>query len=122
MADQNDTQSPPQAQPVVPAAPSNAAIEVVKTGFVATVKDLWSKYSIFFIIFGALILIAKFNDLISDILGLASKKDVADATKTDEQLKAKETAANDQANALIKQANELPSKEGVVDADWNKKK
>lgn len=126
MADQNDQQAPPTVPAVpsssLPTPPTNTAIKAVEMSFVATLKDLWRRYSIFFIFVGALVLIAKFNDIISDILGLASKKDLEQATNTDNQLRAKENATNNQANALVNQANELPAKEGTVDENWNRKK
>lgn len=114
MADQNDQQSPPQPAPSVPAVPTDSTLK-------AAVKDLWSKYSIFFIVVGALILIAKFGDLAMDFLGWKSKKELDQAIKTDDKLKAEENAANQQANDLIKKANELPKTEGKVDENWDKK-
>ncbi len=87
----------------------------------ATIKDLWSKYSIFFIVVGAVLLVAKFSDVIMEIIGWKSKLDVEQAQKTDQKLKAQEDAANQQANDLIKKADELPKTEGKVDENWNKK-
>lgn len=117
MADQNDTQSPSQPVP----APQTPAAGIVEETFSSAVKALWAKYGIFFILIGIGILALKFGNLLMDILGWSSKKDLEQAQKTDTQLKAKEDATNAQANALVKEANDLPKTEGKVDDDWDKK-
>lgn len=99
----------------LPQPPSDSTLKAI-------IKDLWSRYSIFFIIVGALLLIAKFGDIAMDILGYKSKKLLENAQKTDTALKAQEDAANKQANDLIAKADNLPKTEEIVDEDWNKKK
>ena len=131
MADQNDQQNPPAPQPA-PQAPTPVVASTVQqaptvvvqaeTGLKSVIKDLWGKYGIFFVLIGILLLVAKFNDVIMDLLGWSSKKDLQKAEKTDVQLKAQEDAANQQADALVKKANDLPSQEGKVDENWNQKK
>lgn len=113
MADQNTPQNPPQAQPTpqAPPAPSTSIL-----------KDLWTKHGIFFIVVGALLLAAKFGNVVIDLLTMASKKDVDQATKKDAQLKAEEDAANQKANDLVKKANDLPKQETPVDENWDKRK
>ena len=83
---------------------------------------MWSKYGILFILVGIGLLIAKFGDIVTDILAASSKKDLKNAQKTDTQLKAQEDAASQQADALVKQADAMPAQEGEVDDDWDKKK
>jgi hypothetical protein len=100
----------------------NPVVQAVETGFKATVKDLWKNYGIFFIIMGAILLVAKYRDLAIDILGLKSKEDVVEAQKTDQKLQAEENAANQQADALVKESNDLTKNEGEVSDDWDKKK
>lgn len=119
MPDQNDQQSPsiPAPAPQNPVPQTN----VVEETFSSAVKALWAKYGIFFILVGIGILALKFGNLAMDILGWSSKKDLEQAQKTDAQLKAKEDATNAQANALVKEANDLPKTEGKVDDDWDKK-
>jgi hypothetical protein len=115
MSDQGDQQTPPQATAGIPAVPTDSVLK-------ATVKDLWAKYSIFFIIVGILLLVAKFGDIAMNVLAWKSKKDVEEATKTDTRLRAEENTANQQANDLVKQAQDLPKTEGKVDENWNKKR
>lgn len=107
MPDSND-------QPSLPTPPTDSTIKSV-------IKDLWAKYSIFFVIVGILMLVAKFGNLAMDFLAFKSKRAVDDAQKTDQKLKAEENAANKQANDLIKQAEDLPKTEKPVDENWNKK-
>ena len=126
MTDQNDQQGPPAAiaAPVAP-APAPSVAQAVTTAATTAVdnslKGLWNRYGIFFILVGLGLLILKFNGVIMDVLGWSSKKDLQEAQKTDTQLKAKEDATNTQADALIKQAQDLPKQEGQVDDDWDKK-
>ena len=124
MADQTPPQNPPQAPPAPPTVSQQAPTVVVQaeTGLKSVIKDLWGKYGIFFVLIGILLLVAKFNDVIMDLLGWSSKKDLQKAEKTDAELKAQEDAANQQADALVKKANDLPSQEGKVDENWNQKK
>lgn len=118
MADQNTPQNAPQA----PVPPTNQQVESFGTALVNQVKELWAKYSIFFIIVGALLLVAKFGNVLMDLLAYFSKKDVEAATKKSDQLKSEEDAANKQANDLVKKANDLPNQEGPVDENWDRKK
>lgn len=121
---------PPAAPPSAPAAPPAPAptptvaqevkAEAEKT-FSAILKDMWSKYGILFILVGIGLLIAKFGDIATSLLAAASKKDVENAQKTDAQLKSQEDAANQQADALVKKADELPAQQGTVTDDWYKK-
>lgn len=126
MPDQNDNQSPSQpptaAQNPLPVPPSNSVLQDAAGGLKETIKDLWSKYSIFFIVVGVALLVAKFSSVLMDLLGYLSKREVEQAQKTDAVLKAQEDSANQQADALVKHAQELPSQQGKVTSDWNKKK
>jgi hypothetical protein len=121
MADQNDQQTQPQPSQPATTAPPSESQEVTNT-LLAPVKQLWTKYGIFFIIVGVLLIALKFGNLAMDVLGWSSKKDLQDAQKKDTELKAQEDAASSQADSLVTQANNLPNQEGPVDADWNLKK
>ena len=120
MADQQD---PPAAPPVAATAPPAATTTPTIKQEVeqSLIKGLWSKYGILFILVGLGLLVAKFGDIAMSLLASLSKKELQDAQKTDTQLKAQENAANQQADALVKKADELPSQEGKVDDDWDKK-
>lgn len=84
-------------------------------------STLWDQYKLFLIGFGILILIFKFRSLIIDLLVSDSRKVVSDTVKQDAALKKEENVANDQANQLRKQAEDLGKNKSSVDEDWNKK-
>ena len=119
MVDQNDTQTPPAATPAPVTA--TTVTTVVEQTFSSIVKALWDKYGIFFIVVGIGLILLKFSSIAVNILGWASKENIAQAQKTDAQLKSKETVANQQADALVQQAQDLPKTEGQVSDDWYKK-
>lgn len=89
--------------------------------FNAPLDVLWDKYKIFLIVFGVLILMVKFREVLIDILVDSSRKTVSDATKQDAALKGEENKANDQANQLKQEASKLSENKPTVDEDWNKK-
>lgn len=89
--------------------------------FNAPLSTLWNQYRGFLIIFGILILIVKFRSAIIDLLISDSRKIVSDTVKQDAQLKVEENQANDQANQLRREADQLGKNKAVIDEDWNKK-
>lgn len=84
-------------------------------------KQLWANYKGFFIVFGVLILIYKFRDIILDLLVSSSHRTVDEAQEQGAKLKAEEDEANKQANQLRREADELGKNKPVVDEDWNQK-
>lgn len=56
-----------------------------------------------------------------DLLVSSSREAVKDAQKQDAALKAEENKANDQANQLRKEAEDLSKNKEKVDEDWYKK-
>lgn len=84
-------------------------------------KQLWANYKVFFIVFGILILIYKFRDIIIDLLVKSSHRKVDEAKKQDSKLRAEEDALNSQANKLRNEANDLNENKPPVDEDWNEK-
>jgi hypothetical protein len=87
----------------------------------ADFKYLWDNDRIFLVIFGVLVVVAKGASLMISFLAAKSKAEVAVATAESNILQAQETAANQQADALVKQANDLPATQTPVDANWDKK-
>jgi hypothetical protein len=85
-------------------------------------KELWSKDKVFFIIFGAIILIVKFRDIFISLLVSGGKKTMDNAQKKDDSLATQEKTENGQADALVKQAEALSNKETLVQPDWYKDK
>jgi hypothetical protein len=89
--------------------------------FSLPIGTLWSQYKVFFIIFGILILIWKFREIIIDLLVSSSREAVKDAQKQDQALRGEEKKANDQADQLRKEADALDDNKPKVDEDWHKK-
>lgn len=117
MPDQNDNQNPPQT-PQLPVVVSRSWTDDLKL----TIATLWAKYSIFFILVGLVLLIARFGSVMIKIYAWLSKKEVEDTKKETAQLKVEEDAANKKANDLVAKANDLPKQEGTVDENWDRKK
>jgi hypothetical protein len=88
----------------------------------ADLKFMWANDRIFLFIFGVLVLIAKGSSLMISLLAAKSKAEVTAATAASNILQAQENADNAQADALVKQSNDLPSQEKPVADDWYKKK
>jgi cell division protein FtsB len=84
-------------------------------------KQLWANYKVFFIVFGILILIYKFREVIISLLVSSSRRAMDDARKQDANLKSEENALNNQANQLRDEANSLDNSKPKVDEDWNEK-
>lgn len=112
-------------QTPVPPAPVVAPVVPVEHSFLEKFSlpwsVLWDQYKLFFIVCGILVLIFKFREGIIDLLVSSAHHTMDDATKQDTQLKAEEKQANDQADALRKQAADLATAKPVIDEDWNKK-
>lgn len=83
--------------------------------------DLWQNYRGFLIAFGAIVLTVKFRDILIDLIVSSSKKMFQSAENKNNSLQLKEDKDNNQANALVKEAQALPSQEQPVDVDWYKK-
>lgn len=108
----------PTPVPTPPAAPAPISIQ---DKLKLDAKTLWNEHKLFFIIFGALVLLVKFRDIAIDLLVSGGKKELTQAHQQDAGLAAQESAANTAANQLIQQAQQEPAKEGAVNDDWNKK-
>jgi hypothetical protein len=83
-------------------------------------KQIWDSSKGIIIGVGALLLVAKFRDLLMALLVRSSKKTLESAQKQDAQLKAQEDQANAQANQLINDANKLEADKKPVTDDWYK--
>lgn len=93
----------------------------LKEKFQMSLTDLWNNHKIFLILFGLVIVIVKFREVLIDLLISGGKKDMEEARKKDAVLANEENRAKSDADALVKKAQEAPSKEQPVDTDWNKK-
>lgn len=86
--------------------------------------ELWAKDKVFFIAFIGLIAVAKFRDVLIQLIVGSAKRLVDDTQKKSDALSGEETKANDQANALVKDAEQkaADAQATTVDEDWYKKK
>lgn len=82
---------------------------------------LWSEYKTPLILFGSVILTIKFRQWLIDLIVSSSKKLFENAQKQDQALQNEENKNSAQADALVKEANDLPSTEKPVDENWYKK-
>jgi len=85
------------------------------------ISELWASSKIFVILFGVVILIIKFHDLLMSLIVADSKSIENSAVKQDAVLSKQENAANTAADKLVSDAQKLPSTEGGITDDWNKK-
>lgn len=83
-------------------------------------SELWAKNKMFLIVFGLLLLVIKFHDLIFDALVNSSKKLVKEADQKSEILLNEQNQASSQAHELIKESQQLSENRPVVDVDWYK--
>lgn len=84
-------------------------------------KYLWDNDKVFFIGFSLVILVLKFRTILIDIL-VSNSEQIFNKTKTtDTSLSQEAQKDNATADQLVKQAEDLPKQEGVVDENWNKK-
>lgn len=118
MADEQPTSVP---APVAAPAPQAPAPLSIQDKLKLDAKTLWNEHKLFFIICGALILLVKFRDIAIDLLVSGGKKELDNAKKEDQSLASDEAKAKAQADQLVQQAQEEPSKEGPIGDDWNKK-
>jgi hypothetical protein len=88
---------------------------------VAKLKEVWEKNKLFILILIPLLILAKFRDLVIDILVSSSKKLMEKTKKADAQLKQEQDSANNAANKIISDADKLSENKPDVDEDWYKK-
>jgi phosphate uptake regulator len=84
-------------------------------------KGIWDSSKGVIIAIVSIFLVVKYKELLMQYLVASSKKTVDKAEAKSDQLQQQETQANNAADALVKQASELPALEQPVSADWNKK-
>src|SRR5271166_455862 len=83
-------------------------------------SELWQAYRTPLILFGGIILYMKSRDLILSYLLNSGKRAEQSALAKDAQMQAQENKDNQQADALVQQAADLPKTEQPVGTDWNK--
>lgn len=96
-------------------------IKALWASAVAKLKEVWNKNKILFFIIIPLLIIAKFRDVIIQILVASGKKLMEQARKQDGQLRQEANDANNKANSLINQADGRDDNKPPVGEDWHKK-
>lgn len=88
---------------------------------VEKLKEIWNKNKLLILIIVPLILLAKFRDILIDLI-VASGKRLMDKTKAeDAKLKQEQDEANNKANQIIANADKKDDDKPPVDDDWYKK-
>ena len=94
--------------------------------FWATLKsqlvDIWNRSKIFLIALGIAVVYLEWEKIKEAFLLYTANKEMKSDKKEDQTLAATETSASQQADALVKQAQALPSQEQPVTEDWYTKK
>lgn len=88
---------------------------------VVELKDVWNRGKMFIIAILAIIGAIEFQKIRDFILLYLAKREMDGAKKEDQSLANQESKANDEADKLIKEAEDLPKHEKPVDNDWFKK-
>lgn len=83
--------------------------------------DTWKRSKMFLLAILGLVLYFEFDKIKQSLLVYGAKKETETSKKEDQILATKEKSENDQANTLIKAAEDLPKQEGSVSDDWNTK-
>jgi len=84
--------------------------------------DIWNRSKVFVITVGALILALEFQKIKEALLVYAGKKEIQKDKKEDQALATQEKTENAQADAMVKEAQQLPGQEPPVQPDWYKDK
>lgn len=88
---------------------------------VTDAKDLWNKDKFLFLGLLALLLAAKFRDILTSLIVGAAKSTTQNAEQKNEKLVIQENVANNEANDLVKDAKTEETKpKPEVDENWNK--
>lgn len=83
--------------------------------------DIWNRSKMYLLAILGIVLALEFRQLKEFFLAYSGKKEVQKDQQKDQQLKTEENTAIAQADALVKQAQQEPSKEEPVNDDWYKK-
>ena len=97
-----------------------AKLQALWTGFIQQLKDLWNRSKMYILAGLAIAAYLGWNKLKEMLLVYFGKKEIQQDNKEDASLKAKEDSANSQADALVKEANDLPSQQPPISEDWYK--
>jgi hypothetical protein len=83
--------------------------------------DIWNRSKIFLLAIVSLVVYFEWQKIKEYLLLYIGQKEIQSDKKEDRVLETKENSENDQANALVQQANNLPKQEGPVSDNWYEK-
>lgn len=83
-------------------------------------SDLWANNKLFLLVFGVLIVIVKFRQVLIGIIVAGSKRLLESTANKDSRLAMEEEEAKRKADELVKKAQEEPNQEKPVDENWHK--
>lgn len=87
----------------------------------AQLADIWNRSKIFLLAILAIILAVEWNRIKIFVLNYLGQREIKSDEKKDSVLAAKESEDNAKADALIADAQKLPSQQTTISDDWNKK-
>jgi hypothetical protein len=93
-------------------------LKAILVGLIAELKDIWNRGKMYFLGLLAILVTLEYRQLKEYLLLKAGQKEMKKDTQEDKDLAAKEKATNAQADALVKQSQQLPSTEQPVQPDW----
>ena len=82
------------------------------------IGELWQENKLFVFVFGALILVIKFREILINIIVANGKTIFNNATQQSAKDQKKEDQNNQDANALIKQAEDIGKNSPSIPDDW----
>jgi hypothetical protein len=97
-----------------------AKLKVLWAGIAAQLLDIWNRSKVFILAILALVIAFEWQKLKEYLMVKAGQKELQNADKQDVTLANQEQTANNAANALVQQAQQLPNEEQPIGDDWNK--
>ena len=88
---------------------------------VSELKDIWNRGKMYLFGLLAIVVALEFRKLKEYLLLKQGQKEMKTDLKEDKDLSGKEQSANNQADKLVQDANNLPSQQQPVKEDWNTK-
>lgn len=84
------------------------------------INDLWEKDKGFLLLFGVIILVVKFRDILISLIVASSKRLFDKTQQQSDALKTKEDSDNAAADKLVEEANKLTNSNPPPGDDWYK--
>jgi hypothetical protein len=98
-----------------------AKLQVLLSTIGSQLADIWNRSKMFLLAIGAVLIALEWQKIKEALLVYAGQREIKKDKVEDANLAKQESAANTQADALVKDAESLPTQEKPVDDDWNKK-